>query len=245
MRSRSAAGAGAWGQVLIGGWNRTRGERTALLRPFGFFGSVLAVLATTAIVAPFADDLLVVAAAIAAATPVVQAIGRLRCLQQGCCHGAAVETRETPGIRHTHPQSRVCRIAGLCGIAIHPTPVYSIAANLAIALLLARLWSVGAATTMVLGAACILSGAARFCEERFRGEPQTRSFAGLRLYQWLALALVAVGITVTCAPGASVPEIGAPGGTTMLVACAVGLLHAIAMGVDCPESSRRFARLAD
>jgi protein-S-isoprenylcysteine O-methyltransferase Ste14 len=241
----SLLGAGAWGQILIGGWNRTAHPSTRLLRPFGFFGSVFAVLATTAIVAPFADDLLVVAAAIAAAAPVVQAIGRLRCLQQGCCHGAPIGTRAIPGIRHVRPQSRVCRIAGLCGIAIHPTPVYSIAANLAIALLLARMWSVGAATTMVLGAACILSGAARFCEERFRGEPQTRVFAGLRLYQWLALALVAIGIAITCVPGTPVPAIGAPGATTSIVACIVFVLHAIAMGVDCPESTRRFARLAD
>jgi hypothetical protein len=80
-------------------------------------------------------------------------------------------------------------------------------------------------------------------EEAWRGEPQTPVFARLRLYQWTAVASVLTGALMT-ALGVSEP---APamhfGWSTLLSSAAFGVLVCCAMGVDFPESDRRFSRL--
>ena len=116
----------------------------------------------------------------------MQAIGRLRCLVQGCCHGR--EAAPKVGIRYTHPRSRVTRLSPLGGVPVHPTPVYSMLANLVIGPILVRLWMLRAPLAFVVGMYFLLSGLARFVEEHYRGEPQTPSYGGLRVYQWLAIA---------------------------------------------------------
>ena len=41
----------------------------------------------------------------------------------------AARSEGLPGIRYTHPRSRVCRLAHLAGVPVHATPVYSILWN--------------------------------------------------------------------------------------------------------------------
>ncbi|MFO0827124.1 MAG: prolipoprotein diacylglyceryl transferase family protein [Phycisphaerales bacterium] len=232
----SLAGAALWGQYWVG-------SRT-LLRPFGYFGSVLGVgvaLIALAVVAPSALDVARLAAALAVAAPFVQAIGRLRCLIQGCCHGRPIDPG--CGITYRHPRSRVVTIAKLVGVEVHATPLYSIVGNLVIGALLARLWSVGAPLTMVTGAYLYLAGCSRFVEESLRGEPQTQIYAGLRVYQWCAIASAVAGIAVTCVPSAEATGAHAPGAAAIATAFVVGLAHWFAMGVDFPETNRRFGRL--
>jgi len=218
------------------------GSKT-LLRPFGYFGSVVGVALALGAVALAGGEIAPLAAAFAVAAPWVQAIGRLRCLVQGCCHGAP--TSPALGIVVERPESRVVRIASLGGRPIHPTPLYSILANIAIGALLARWWAIGASPTLVAGGYLLLSGLARFVEESFRGEPGTPVIRGLRLYQWFAAASALAGAAVTCLPAAPAdrPEIGI-GPALIATSLAVGVLHAAAMGVDFPASNRRFARLA-
>ena len=74
----------------------------------------------------------------------MQAIGRLRCLVNGCCHGR--QTSDAIGIRVTHERSRVIRVAEVSGVPIHPTQLYSILANVFLGLLLLRLWVSGCPT---------------------------------------------------------------------------------------------------
>ena len=116
MALASVVGAGIWAQVVEGS--------SQLLRPFGYFGSVGgAVLTATAAGAAGADGWRL-AAAFAVGATFTQAIGRLRCLVQGCCHG-----REAPawaGIRHMHPCSRVVRLAHLAGVPVYPTALISL-----------------------------------------------------------------------------------------------------------------------
>src|SRR5208282_4448626 len=110
-------GAGLWAQWVEGS--------AALLRPFGYFGAILGGLMALAFVGCVqgpASDLM---AGFALAAPWTQAIGRLRCIVQGCCHGRPVRW----GIRVTNPHSRVVKLAGFCDAPIHPTPLYSILAN--------------------------------------------------------------------------------------------------------------------
>lgn len=229
-------GAGTWAQWLEGS--------SRLLRPFGWYGGVVGATLGTFAAALAGVPLLPLMASFACAAPFIQMAGRLRCLVNGCCHGGPAPP--VLGIRYEHRRSRVTRIAGLAGVPLHPTPLYSVAGNLVIGAALLRLRALGAADGLVVGLYLILSGIARFVEESYRAEPQTRVIAGLHVYQWLAIGQALAGIVTTTLPG--VPR---PGGFTALspplVAGAVvmALLTGVAMGVDFPGSDRRFSRLAD
>ena len=228
-------GAGLWAQQLEGS--------PALSRPFGYFGGVIGVVAGVLVAGLAGYDRLLLLAAFATAAPWIQSAGRLRCLVQGCCHGAPAS--DAIGIRYWMPRSRVCKLAGWRGVPLHPTPVYSILSNIVIGTILARLWSVGAALGLIAGGYFLLTGLARFVEEAYRGEPQTPVVRGLRVYQWLAIAFLGVGAVLTTRPVVAAPAPGAGGlGALLLVALGVGILCGVAMGVDFPRSNRRFARLA-
>jgi hypothetical protein len=228
-------GAALWAQRLEGS--------SRLCRPFGFYGSVIGVAAGIVSVGAVLGDTMWLTALMAMAAPWIQAIGRLRCLVQGCCFGAPAP--ESVGIRYTEPRSRVCAHAGLAGIPLYPTPLYSLLANVVTGFLLWRLWQVGAAYSLSAGLYLILGGVARFVEESYRGEPQTPIVGGLRLYQWLAVASLLAGIVLTTISSASPPpDIRGPGLVGWLMALLVAIVVGVAMGVDLPGSQRRYARLA-
>jgi prolipoprotein diacylglyceryltransferase len=186
-------------------------------------------------------DLWFVFAAICVAAPWIQGIGRLRCLVQGCCHGRATET--VPGIRYTHSRSRVCRLAQLSGVSVHATPVYSILWNGVVGVTLLRLLELHSSATLICGVYLLLSGAGRFVEEAYRGEPQTVTVCGLRLYQWIAIVTVIGGAAVTSIHGVAMTPEFALRSSSILLAIACAAVAWFATGVDFPESSRRFARL--
>lgn len=226
-------GAALWAQWVEGS--------PALLRPMGFYGGMLGA-AVGAIPALFLHlNLWVAFAAVCVAAPWIQGIGRLRCLVQGCCHGRATET--VAGIRYTHPRSRVCRLTQLARVPVHATPVYSIAWNAVVGVALLRLVSLHGSATLLCGVYFLLSGAGRFVEEAYRGEPQTLTVFGLRLYQWLAILTVVAGAAATTVNGPAMPPICLPQVGSILVALGCGLVAWSVTGVDFPESMRRFARL--
>ena len=97
--------------------------------------------------------------------------------------------------------------------------------------------------TFIAGAYFILVGLSRFVEEHFRGEPQTMSIGGLRLYQWLALMFVIGGAALTTIAGASAPRPALPGWSVLLPLAVLALVTYAAYGVDMPRSNRRFSRL--
>jgi len=110
--------------------------------------------------------------------------------------------------------------------------------------LLLRLWSLEMPPSFVCGAYLLLSGLCRFVEEAYRGEPQTPRVLGLPIYQWSAVASIVAGAALTTVGGTP----ATPGGPLTLGSAglflAFALLVWLAMGVDLPESSRRFSRLA-
>jgi protein-S-isoprenylcysteine O-methyltransferase Ste14 len=227
-------GAGLWGQLLVGS--------RVLLRPFGYFGGVLGAAAGVAAAGMLGTDFWVLAAALAVLAPWVQLLGRFRCLVQGCCHGAP--TGKDWGIRYERPESRVCRIAHLRGVPVHPTPLYSMLGNVAIGIVLGRLWSAGAPLPLITGLYLVLAGLVRFVEESYRGEPQTPAVCGLRLYQWFAVLSVGAGAVVMTMRTTSQEPAPDPSWAALAAAVLVGLAWWFALGVDFPASSRRFARLA-
>jgi len=221
-------GAGLWAQVVEGS--------SRLRRPFGFYGGLIGV----GIACLFFKERWVLLAANCVAAPWTQAIGRMRCLVNGCCHGG--QTDPATGIRVTHMRSRVTRMAELAGVPIHPTQLYSILGNVFLGVLLMRLWMSGCPTAMICGIYGIGNGLARFVEEAYRGEVQTPAVWGLRLYQWLAIGTVVVGalLTVFESPSPAVLQWTAP---HFALAAGFGCIAGAAMGVDFPESNATFARL--
>lgn len=225
--------AAVWAQVVEGS--------PQLLRPFGYFGSAFGATATAVVLELVWGTGWLLLAAFGAAASVAQAIGRARCLVQGCCHG-----RPAPGpigIRYRHPQSRVVRLAGLDGVPLHPTPLYSMGWMLLVGAVLVRLWMAEVAPAFIVGTYFMLAGLGRFVEEHFRGEPQTATVAGLRLYQWLAIGFVVLGAAATTVSGAPPPPPAALPVQVVPILVLAAILAWVAYGVDLPGSARRFSRL--
>jgi hypothetical protein len=228
----AVVGAAAWAQWIEGA--------AVSLRPFGYYGAVAGGALAIAALPLFGTDPWPLAGGICIAAPFAQAIGRLRCLVQGCCHG-----RPAPpslGIVCTHPQSRVVRLAGAGGVPLHATQLYSLLWNVPCGVVLLRCAQLGQPPAVVAGLYLLLNGLGRFVEEQYRGEPQARRWRGLVEYQWYAIASVLAGAVLTCVPSRwpARPEASS---SSWVVAAAVGAFVAFAMGVDFPASDRRFARL--
>ena len=221
-------GAGLWAQLVEGS--------SRLRRPYGFYGGLIG----GGITCLFFEDRWTLLAATCLAAPWMQAIGRLRCLVNGCCHGR--QTTPAVGIRVTHPRSRVTRMAELAGVPIHATQLYSILTNVFLGLLLARMWISGCPLALICGIYGIGNGLSRFAEEAYRGEPQTPVRFGLRLYQWLAIATVCVGAVLTVLNSPSPPVLHLSL-SQLGLAAAFACLAGAAMGMDFPESDANFARL--
>ena len=231
----SIVAAGIWAQFVEGS--------DRLLRPFGYYGAVFGgILGALAVERWTGLSSFVSLGALCVAAPLIQALGRFRCLVQGCCHGAPAP--DHLGIRVTEPNSRVCHLAELRGTPIYPTPLYSIIANLFIGVVVFRMARLGAPGAAIVGIYFILSSIARFVEETYRGEPQTPVFGGLKLYQWISIGLLIAGSILTMIPSAPVSFDGAGlNVVTWFFAVIFGLVSGTAMGVDFPSSNKRFTRL--
>jgi protein-S-isoprenylcysteine O-methyltransferase Ste14/membrane-associated phospholipid phosphatase len=223
-----------WAQVIEGS--------SQLMRPYGFYGGVLGIVLGALAAPPFGVSVWRLLGAYCVAGPLVQSMGRLRCLVQGCCHGAPCAP--ALGITYRHPRSRVTRVAGLGGVPVHPTPVYSIAWNVVVATVMVRLWSLHVPTHFVAGVYLLMTGLGRFVEEGFRGEPQTPTYAGLRLYQWIGAGTAIAGATITAVVRSDAATVPSLDGASVVVALVVGAFVGCALGVDFPGSTKRFSRLA-
>jgi protein-S-isoprenylcysteine O-methyltransferase Ste14 len=226
-------GAGLWAQLIEGS--------SKLLRPYGYYGGVIGVIvASTLASIVFSINLYTLLGSFAMAGPWIQCLGRLRCLVQGCCHGKP--SGDNIGIRFTHPNSRVNKISGLTGVPLYPTQLYSIGTNIILGLILIRLFSLGMSSSFIIGIYLILNGLGRFVEESFRGEAQTPYWAGMRIYQWIAIINIIFGVFFSAIPNSGVLFFQ-PNIRSLFLAIGMGILVTIASGVDFPESNRRFARL--
>jgi hypothetical protein len=226
-------GAGLWAQLVEGS--------PLLLRPYGYFGSVGGALVAVIVIAALGTQVWPLIAAFAVSASLAQAIGRGRCLVQGCCHGR--EARDRLGLRYWHPRSRVTRLAGLAGRPLHPTQLYSAGWMLLVAAVLIRLWMLGAGLQLIVGLYFVLTGLGRFVEEHFRGEPQTQVWGGFRLYQWLAIGFVTGGAAVTTLGWTPAPALAWPTPTALLAISTFAVLAYVAYGVDFPKLNARFSRL--
>ncbi len=227
--------AALWAQIIEGS--------AKLKRPFGYYGGVVGILFGSLAVWAMGLNGWVIIGVGSVVMPWVQAIGRLRCLVNGCCHGRPSDNPYI-GIRYFHPRSRVCNISGLKGELIHPTQLYSILWLFFVGIFLFSLWNKDAISTpLIFGLYLILTSLGRFVEEAYRGEVQTPSIKGLHLYQWTAIISVVTGILMTVIQ--IEPAVITPGFSweTAMAAAISGLFIFFAMGVDFPTSNVRFSRL--
>ena len=229
----SIVGGALWAQIVEGS--------PQLLRPYGYYGSALCAALGFVVASLLGYDGWRLAAAFTVGGSVTQAVGRGRCLVQGCCHGK--ECAPWLGIRFTHPRSRVTRLSTLSGAPLHPTQVYSMGWMLVVAAVLLRLWTLHAPLPFVVGMYLVLVGLGRFVEEHLRGEPQTAVIGGLRLYQWLAAAFVITGAVVTTLPGSPAPPLSWPSASDLVVLALFSVLVYAAYGLDFPRLNTRFSRL--
>ncbi|CAF0741986.1 unnamed protein product [Adineta ricciae] len=218
---------------------------SGLSRPFGYFGFVTGgLVGSIAASWLFHIPILSFLSASALANPWIQATGRLRCVAQGCCHGR--RTNPFLGILVTNPHSRVCSLSQLHNKHIHITPAYSILANALIGMLLWRLWYSEVSLCLIISLYFILIGLSRFVEERFRGEVQTMICRRLKIYQWGSIAFVCIGICFSMLPFNDKVSLHLNGKYEYVIPSIIfGCITASAMGVDFPESTKRFSRLAD
>lgn len=223
-----------WAQIIEGS--------AKLKRPFGYYGGLVGILFGSLAVWAMGLNAWVIIGVASVVMPWVQAIGRLRCLVNGCCHGSRIDN-PLVGIRYLHPRSRVCNISGLKGELVHPTQLYSILWLFFVGVFLITLWNKNISPSFIFGLYLILTSLGRFVEEAYRGEAQTPNIKGLHLYQWTAIISVVVGILMTVIrieqpvinPGFSLESLS--------VAAICGFFIFFAMGVDFPYSNARFSRL--
>ncbi len=240
----SLIGGGVWAQLVEGS--------SRLLRPFGYYGAIIGGVVGVGVaswVYPMmsgtSPDGWVLFAAVAVASPWIQAVGRLRCLVQGCCHGHPIGHRHAHwGIAHHNPASRVCRLTEWTGVPLHATPLYSIGFNLIAGMVLVWLWRTGMPAGLLIGLYFMLAGLTRFVEESYRGEPQTHRPGGLSVYQWLAIGFIGLAFIFWNIPhGIVTVPMTSWSWQSLLPAVIIGVIYAFCMSTDFPASNKRFARL--
>ena len=149
------------------------------------------------------------------------------------------------GIRVWQSQSRVVALSGLKGEFILPTQVFSILFNLLLGILLLAVWSSQQfSASFIIGLYLVLTGIERFTEDAYRGEKQTRIAKGLRENQWIAIAVVGIGIIVTVLPSPPIKVSGEFNPALCGTAISGGLITAFAMSMDFPKSKLKYSRLS-
>lgn len=230
-------GAAIWAQLIEGS--------NALLRPFGYYGGIIGGLFSLILIsAATSYSFIYLCAVMAMLAPLVQAIGRFRCLVQGCCHGARTESIFAIVVTNEH--SRVCKLSGLKSFPIHNTQLYSILSNIVLQLVVIKLFMIGANVAFITGVYFIGSGLFRFVEESYRGEIQTKLAFGLRIYQWFSIISIVLGACITSIASHQLLSVKQPEATPLIfVTIAVGLVGAFALSIDFPASNKKLSRLTD
>jgi protein-S-isoprenylcysteine O-methyltransferase Ste14 len=223
-------------------WAQIVDDSEKLKRPYGYYGALIGIVFASLVVWMMGFKVWVIIGVISVVMPWVQAVGRMRCLINGCCHGAKIDNPKI-GIRYFHHRSRVCWISDLKGELLHPTQLYAILWLFFVGFVLLALWYNNFSAAFIFGLYLILTGLGRFVEEAYRGEVLTPIMKGLRLYQWTALISVIAGIIMTVLPVSPITIIPVFGWDILWAALIGGAFTTFAMGIDFPYSNARFSRL--
>jgi membrane-associated phospholipid phosphatase len=214
-----------------------------LLRPFIYLGGLISgIIACILANIIFSIDIFILLASFVMAAPWVDSIGGLRCLVKGCCHGKP--SNEKFGIRSIHPDSMVNKTAGLSGVPLHPTQLYSIGINIITGLILIRLFNIEASSSFIVGIYLIFKGTGLFVIESFHGDAKMPLWTGMKVSQWKAILYVLSGIIFTAVPKSAV-LVFQPDFMSLILAIGMGILVTLVFGVDIPESDRHLTSLSN
>jgi phosphatidylglycerol:prolipoprotein diacylglycerol transferase len=176
---------------------RDPAELITLVRAGGVFlgGFVAAACAAVILLRRYRLSFLPTADVIIPSLALGHAIGRVGCLLAGCCWGAACDLPWA--ITYTHPEA-AHRLGTPLGIPVHPFPIYSFLFNMALFVLLERLYRRRPRNGSVLATYLILYGIGRFALELTRGDA-ARGFVLdglLSTSQLISAILIAIGIGI-------------------------------------------------
>ena len=169
---------------FVAGW-RAAGP-AALREGFVFYGGFIAAAAATIWFARRRQlDLWRLADALAPAVAVGHALGRLGCFFNGCCYGEP--TRSALGV--TFPAGHVMH-----DIPVHPTQLYEVAGNLALAGGLAAWGGRQRFAGQVWWGYVTGYGVLRLVVEYFRGDDNARWLGRFTAGQLVAAAMIVTGV---------------------------------------------------
>jgi len=134
--------------------------------------------------------------------PLAQAIGRMGCLNYGCCYGRRCSGSPRFAIRYRNPTTKAMRYEPhLAGIALHPAPIYSSMANVAIYGTLLSIWLTQGERPAGLLAAIYMTlyGIKRFSMEFIRSDFPRPHALRLTMWHFHSATLATVGIVLLVA----------------------------------------------
>ncbi len=162
---------------------------------FALWGGLLAAIPVIYFLAKSFDwNVLTTFDGVVIGLPLAQAVGRLGCLNYGCCHGR--ECNSSWGIKYFHPETKLLRTySHLAGVPVYPTQIYSALANLVIYLVLVGIFIRGAQVDgLILGSYLLMYGTKRFAMEFLRGEYPRTGLLGMTLWQWMSAGFIMAGL---------------------------------------------------
>lgn len=149
----------------------------------GLFGAIAAVIVVALV---RKERLTAIMDSGASAVAMGYAVGRIGCFLRGCCHGTPTDLPWGLSFPQGIPPTPE-------GVRVHPTQLYSSAASLVIFALL--VWVIGPRFTRegpLIFVYAVLAGIARFLIEFIRANQPI--VWGLTEQQWVAIAMIVVGI---------------------------------------------------
>jgi len=158
-----------------------------------FLGGLLAgLLAGWILLRRYGLSFLPTADALIPSVSLGQAIGRLGCLMAGCCWGSHCDLPWA--VTYTDPRATQ-NVGTPLDVPLHPFPAYAFLFNLALYLVLARLFQRVGGTGRVLATYLVLYGTGRFLLEFTRGDAARGFVLGglMSTSQFLSLLLVLTG----------------------------------------------------
>lgn len=216
-------------------WTKVIERGKKFKRPFGYYGALIGSIFAAIILYLIGYNVWLILTVIAVVMPRSQAVGKIKCLVKGCCHGSKVDNEDI-GIRYFHEKSTVSSVSNLSGELLHPTPLYSMIWLFVVGFVMLSMWLHKMPFSLICGLYLILTGIGRFIEEAYRGEVNIIIYRGLKLYQWTALISVVVGIFLTTINTGYAEVVTPSFSWEILIPSAIGgILVNFAMGIEFPK----------
>ena len=186
--------------LVVVEWKRYLGDPAQLLglaRAGGVFlgGFLAAIMAAVIMLRRYKLEALPTFDVLAPSLALGQAIGRMGCLLAGCCWGHECDLPWA--ITYTDPAA-AANVGTPLHVAVHPFPAYAGAFNLAVFIILSRLYRKKLAPGRVFASYLMLYGVGRYLLEFTRGDEIRGLFLGglVSTSQLITIMLIGIGVAM-------------------------------------------------